>query len=68
MKKLLLNNGAGFNLDLGLLLIRVMLGVLMAFYGLKFEAKQFEMSKRGAATAAVILRATQSCDRGKRGI
>ncbi len=33
MKKLLLNNGAGFNLDLGLLLIRVMLGVLMAFYG-----------------------------------
>jgi putative oxidoreductase len=33
MKKLLLNNGADFNLDLGLLLIRVMLGVLMAFYG-----------------------------------
>ena len=33
MKKLLLNNGTGFNLDLGLLLIRVILGVLMAFYG-----------------------------------
>jgi putative oxidoreductase len=33
MKKLFLNNGAGFNLDLGLLLIRVMLGTLMAFYG-----------------------------------
>ena len=33
MKKVFLNNGSGFNLDLGLLLIRVMIGVLMAFYG-----------------------------------
>lgn len=33
MKKLLFNNGQGFNLDLGLLCIRVILGVLMAFYG-----------------------------------
>lgn len=33
MKKLFLNNGAGFNLDVGLLVIRVMIGILMAFYG-----------------------------------
>ena len=33
MKKLFLNHRTGFNLDLGLLVIRVILGVLMAFYG-----------------------------------
>jgi putative oxidoreductase len=33
MKKLFLNNGASINLDFGLLLIRLMIGVLMAFYG-----------------------------------
>ena len=33
MKKLFLNNGASINLDFGLLLIRLILGVLMAFYG-----------------------------------
>ena len=33
MKKLFLNNGAYINLDFGLLLIRLMIGALMAFYG-----------------------------------
>lgn len=33
MKKLFLNNGASINLDFGLLLIRLILGALMAFYG-----------------------------------
>jgi putative oxidoreductase len=33
MKKLFVNNGSGFKLDLGLLLIRLMIGVVMAFYG-----------------------------------
>lgn len=33
MKKLFLNNGASINLDFGLLVIRLMIGVLMAFYG-----------------------------------
>ncbi len=33
MKKLLFNNGGAINADLGLLVIRVIMGVLMAFYG-----------------------------------
>ncbi len=33
MKKIFLNNGASIHLDLGLLLIRVIIGLLMAFYG-----------------------------------
>jgi putative oxidoreductase len=33
MKKLFTNNGNGFNTDFGLLLIRVIMGLLMAFYG-----------------------------------
>ncbi len=33
MKKLFVNNGRGLNVDLGILLIRVILGALMAFYG-----------------------------------
>jgi len=33
MKKLFLNNGTNINLDFGLLLIRLMIGILMAFYG-----------------------------------
>jgi putative oxidoreductase len=33
MKKLFFNNGTGINVDLGLLCIRVMIGLLMAFFG-----------------------------------
>ena len=33
MKKLLFNSANPFNLDLGLLIIRIIMGLLMAFYG-----------------------------------
>lgn len=33
MKKLFVNNGSGLNADFGLLLIRLIIGLLMAFYG-----------------------------------
>ncbi len=44
MKKLLFNSANSINLDLGLLIIRLMIGVLMAFYGYEKLSNFSEMA------------------------